>query len=60
MHAKAGLARGFEMDDLSFRLGDHGRYHARSYAISAPNFDTNTDDRYNAFSVMASVVSNSF
>ena len=25
MHAKPDL-RGFEMDDLSFRLGDHGRY----------------------------------
>ena len=27
VHAReAGLARGLEMDDLSFRLGDRGRY----------------------------------
>ena len=44
------------MEDRPSGLGDHCRYHARSYAISAPNFDTNIDDHYRAFSALASVV----
>ena len=27
---EAGLARVFEVDDRSFRLGDHGRYRAQN------------------------------